>query len=75
MKKKSVHVIAEYKNREIFQPDCDVSRMLVEFKSRINNIHSLVPADVGILEKYGWEIHYKGFENATLDRLGAIYDK
>jgi len=75
MKKQTAHIIVPYSSREVFKPDCSVTKMLIEIKKRAGKIESLSSADIEILIKYGWEVHYKGKERAILNRLGAIYEE
>jgi hypothetical protein len=74
VKNKTVHVTYGLRNRDIFKPACDLTRMAVEFKSRNLPSTNLVPSDLAIFSKYGYEIHYTGNESRTLDGMGAIHD-
>lgn len=75
MKNKTVHVTYGFKNRDIFKPDCDITRMAVELKSRNLPCTHLSYSDMAIFAKFGWEIHYKGNESKNLEGIGAIHDE
>lgn len=71
-----VLLITSERGRNLFCPGCELSTVLLEFKSRgRKHLVYLSLPDVISLIKHGWEVHYKGERCRVIEALGAIYDE
>jgi hypothetical protein len=70
-----VLLISSERGRNLFCPNCELSAILMEFKSKgRKHLIYFSLTDILTLIRYGWEVHYKGTRNKMIDALGAIYD-
>lgn len=59
--------------RELYSPDCDVSRMIFALERGVAKRKNFVFVDLLTFHQFGWEIHYKGKMSDDLKRINAKY--
>ena len=70
-----VQLVTSERGRNLFLPGCDLSSVLLEFKSRGRKhlLYFSLP-DVICLIKHGWDVQYKGERCKLIETLGAVYE-
>ena len=60
-------------SRELYEPACDVSRMLFAYGALRKKKTHLVFEDLALFSQYGWKIQYFGKKSKRLQILSAEY--